>query len=108
VVTAIVPVVAPEGTVAVIFEALLTLKTAEVPWKATLVAPVKSVPVRGIIAPTLIIHAADDPAPPIEGAREVAERIPGSRLVTLDGGHLLLGHAQEIQRLTGDFIAGNQ
>jgi hypothetical protein len=38
----------------------------------------------------------------------VAERIPGSRLVTLDGGHFLLGHAQEIQRLTGDFIAGNQ
>ena len=35
VVTAIVPVVAPEGTVAVILAALFTLKAAAVPWKAT-------------------------------------------------------------------------
>ena len=50
VVTAIVPVVAPGGTVAVIFVALLTLKSAEMPWKATLVAPVKCVPVRVTLA----------------------------------------------------------
>lgn len=69
---------------------------------------VTEIPFESISAPTLIIHAADDPAPPIEGAREVAGRIPDSRLVTLDGGHLLLRHAQEIQRLTGDFIVSNQ
>lgn len=69
---------------------------------------VTEIPFESIIAPTLIIHAVDDPAPPIEGAREVAERIPGSKLVTLDGGHFLLRHAQEIQRLTGEFIASNQ
>ena len=32
--------------------ALLTLKTAEAPWKATLVAPVKCVPVRVTVVPT--------------------------------------------------------
>lgn len=38
------PVVAPVGTVVVIKEAETTLKTAAVPLKVTLVAPVRSVP----------------------------------------------------------------
>jgi hypothetical protein len=44
VVTAIGPVVAPLGTVAVIFVPELTVKVADVPWNFTAVAPVKLVP----------------------------------------------------------------
>ena len=53
VVTTIVPLVAPEGTVAVICVALTTLKIAAVvPLKATAVAPVKPVPVKVTEVPT--------------------------------------------------------
>ena len=60
VVTAIGPVVAPEGTVAVICEPL-TLKAAFVPLKLTAVAPAKFVP--------LIV--TDVPTPPEEGEKLV-------------------------------------
>jgi pimeloyl-ACP methyl ester carboxylesterase len=45
-----------------------------------------------IRVPTLIVHGADDDAVPVEGARYMAERIPGARLVELAGaGHLMMG-----------------
>ena len=47
------PVVAPVGTVVVISELETTLKTAAVPLKVTLVAPVRSVPRIITAAPTL-------------------------------------------------------
>ncbi|MEN6560148.1 MAG: alpha/beta hydrolase [Acidobacteriota bacterium] len=65
---------------------------------------VGEIPFERITAPTLILHAADDPAPPIEGARQVARRIPNSRLVVLDGGHFLLRHGPEILSRTGEFV----
>lgn len=68
---------------------------------------VVEIPFEMIKAPTLILHAVDDPAPPIEGAREVARRIPNSRLVELDGGHLMLRRADTVRRAIGDFTAGN-
>src|SRR5665647_2600517 len=53
VVTAIVPVVSPAGTVAVIcVPEEATLKVAEMPWKATAVAPVKPVPAKVTAVPT--------------------------------------------------------
>ena len=52
VVTQIFPVVAPVGTVAVIFVAESTVKFAETPWNVTLVAPVKFVPVIVTVVPT--------------------------------------------------------
>lgn len=52
VVTAIKPVVAPAGTVVVIWVAELTVKVAAVPLKVTLVASVKLVPVRVLLVPT--------------------------------------------------------
>ena len=62
VVTVIVPVVAPAGTVAVIWVALLAVKVeAGAPWKATVVAPVKFVPVR----------MTEEPTGPDTGAKEV-------------------------------------
>ena len=61
VVTAILPVVAPDGTVAVILCAALMMKVAGVPLKKTPVAPVKFVP--------LIVTLA--PAPPPAGVKPV-------------------------------------
>src|SRR6266540_1715171 len=52
VVTAICPLVAPLGTVAVTCEALLTAKPAEVPLNVTDVAPVKFEPLIVTLAPT--------------------------------------------------------
>ena len=66
---------------------------------------VGEVPFERIAASTLILHAVDDPAPPIEGAREVARRIPDSRLVELDGGHFLVRHEKEIQDAIARFTS---
>lgn len=59
-----------------------------------------------IKSPTLVIHAIDDPAPPIEGARKISSRIPNCDLVTFDtGGHLILNHDQEIIKSIHSFIS---
>src|SRR5207245_11637495 len=52
VVTLIVPVVAPAGTVAVIWVSEFTVNVAVVPLNVTAVAPVKAVPVSVTLAPT--------------------------------------------------------
>jgi len=58
-----------------------------------------------IKSPTLIIHAVDDPAPPYEGAKKVSGRIPGAELISIqDGGHLLLGHEEEVKKEISKFI----
>ncbi|GGK76250.1 transcriptional regulator [Mangrovihabitans endophyticus] len=58
--------------------------------------------------PTLIIHARDDPRVPVEHAAELAARIPGSRLVVLDGrNHLFTGAEPawaEFLRLLDEFL----
>jgi hypothetical protein len=62
VVTEIAPVVAPTGTVAVIWVSELTMKVlAAVPWNATAVAPVK-------LRPVIVTTA---PIGPLDGATEV-------------------------------------
>lgn len=67
------------------------------------------IPYERITAPALIIHAVDDPAPPIAGARLLAKRIPGCELVEFArGGHLLLGHEDEIKRAIHGFVFNGQ
>jgi hypothetical protein len=47
-----------------------------------------------IRVPTLLIHGTENPINPIGGARYMAERIPGTRLVELEGElHLPVGTA---------------
>jgi pimeloyl-ACP methyl ester carboxylesterase len=51
-----------------------------------------------ITVPVLIINAVDDPLTLYKNAQSAAERIPGSRLVTIEsGGHMLLGHEERIR-----------
>ena len=54
---------------------------------------------------TLIVHAVDDPAPPYEGAKEISGRIPVADLFSIqDGGHLLIGHEDEVKKEISKFI----
>jgi pimeloyl-ACP methyl ester carboxylesterase len=58
-----------------------------------------------IKAPTLIIHAVDDPSPPYEGAKKMSKEIPGAKLISFnEGGHLLLNHESEIKKEIRSFI----
>lgn len=62
-------------------------------------------PFEEITVPVLVVHAKDDPAPPYAGAVIVSERIPGCRLVSIEtGGHLLIGHEEEIRDAIRKFI----
>ena len=58
--------------------------------------------------PVLIINAVDDPLTLCENARSAAERIPGSKLVTIEsGGHMMLGHAERIKSEIVAFLEEN-
>jgi class 3 adenylate cyclase/pimeloyl-ACP methyl ester carboxylesterase len=45
--------------------------------------------------PTLLVHAVEDPTWPIEGARYMAEQIPGAQLVEVPGRSLISGSGSE-------------
>ncbi|MEA4907417.1 MAG: alpha/beta hydrolase [Anaerolineaceae bacterium] len=50
-----------------------------------------------IKTPVLVIHALDDPLAAPENVRGLAEKFPRARLYEVpDGGHLLLGHSEEM------------
>jgi pimeloyl-ACP methyl ester carboxylesterase len=62
-------------------------------------------PLEEIAVPVLIINAIDDPLALYDNARAMAERIPGAKLVTVEsGGHMLLGHGDEIQAAVAEFL----
>jgi 2-hydroxy-6-oxonona-2,4-dienedioate hydrolase len=57
-------------------------------------------------APTLIVTARDDLFGTLPAAQWTAERIPGARLIVLDGGgHLFLGKHGEVNRAIADFLS---
>jgi len=61
--------------------------------------------------PTLVLHAAGDRICPVEGARYVAERIPGARLVELAGDDHQPWASDDPERLIGEieeFVTGQR
>ncbi|MGJ4945824.1 alpha/beta hydrolase [Bradyrhizobium sp. HKCCYLS1011] len=63
-------------------------------------------PLETIEAPTLIISARDDLFNTAPAAEYAAMRIPRPRLVIFEsGGHLLMGHRQELRQLIAEFLA---
>lgn len=59
-----------------------------------------------IRAPTLIVHAGDDRLAPVATARFTARGIPGAATRIFDtGGHLLLGHHDEVRQRIATFPA---
>jgi len=63
-------------------------------------------PLEAIAAPTLIVSARDDLFNTLPASRFVASRIHNSRLEVFEtGGHLLVGHQQEVRELVAEFAA---
>jgi len=55
-------------------------------------------PLEEISVPVLIVNAVDDPLTLYKNAQSAAERIPGSKLVTIEsGGHMLLGQEERVR-----------
>ncbi len=62
-------------------------------------------PLQEIVAPTLVISARDDLFNTLQAAEFAASTIPNARLVVFDtGGHLLVGHEQEVRAIMGEFV----
>lgn len=61
-----------------------------------------------INAPTLVVHGSDDQIVDIEGARDLARRVPGAKILIFPGaGHLLLAEKpKELYAAVLDFILG--
>lgn len=68
---------------------------------------VNDYPLEAIEVPTLLVHARDDTLAPYTSAEAAAGRIPGARLVALDGGgHLMLGQQDVVAGAVSSFLAG--
>lgn len=64
-----------------------------------------ALPLDQITAPTLIVSAEDDTVAPQAWSRYTAEQISGSHLITYEtGGHMLLGHMEELRDVMRRFI----
>jgi pimeloyl-ACP methyl ester carboxylesterase len=62
-------------------------------------------PLEEIAVPVLIVSAVDDPLALYRNAQAMAAAIPGAKLVTIeDGGHLLLGHKDEVSAEISAFL----
>jgi 2-hydroxy-6-oxonona-2,4-dienedioate hydrolase len=62
-------------------------------------------PVERINCPTLVISVRDDLYGTAAAATHAAERMPNARLILYDtGGHLWVGHDEEMWRVIADFI----
>lgn len=58
-----------------------------------------------VTAPTLVVHARDDGINPFAIGVHTAESIAGAELMALpDGGHLLLGHADDVRDRVSEFL----
>lgn len=58
-----------------------------------------------IVAPTLAISVKDDLFGTFENARYTAEQIPGAKFVSYtSGGHIWLGHDDDVHREVADFV----
>ena len=66
-------------------------------------------PLAQVAAPALVVSAMDDPMALHANARALAEQMPGARLLAIpDGGHMMLGHTEEVRAAVVEFIRGLQ
>jgi pimeloyl-ACP methyl ester carboxylesterase len=64
-------------------------------------------PFERLRVPTLVVSARDDPLAPHRFAVKAAARIPGAKLVTVQGGgHFFIGHDAEVRTEIGAFVQG--
>jgi pimeloyl-ACP methyl ester carboxylesterase len=68
----------------------------------------RRLPLEEIVAPTLVISARDDLFNTLPAAELAAGNIRNARLVIYDsGGHLLVGHEQEVRQVVNDFLVSS-
>nr|WP_245262602.1 alpha/beta hydrolase [Ensifer sp. BR816] len=64
-------------------------------------------PLDKITAPTLVVSARDDLFNTLPAAKFAADKIPKAKLVVYDsGGHLLVGHEEDVRKVISDFLVG--
>jgi pimeloyl-ACP methyl ester carboxylesterase len=69
----------------------------------------RRLPLEEIVAPTLVIAARDDLFNTLPAAEFAAGNIPSAKLVVYDsGGHLLVGHADEVRQAVSDFLVSSR
>ncbi len=69
------------------------------------ITPACPYPLEEVKTPVLVIDALDDPLTITENVRELAGKIPNSRLILVpEGGHLLFGHVEEVKTEIAQFI----
>jgi pimeloyl-ACP methyl ester carboxylesterase len=62
-------------------------------------------PIEELKVPVLILHSEDDPVASFEKVKNVQHRFPNLRLVSFpDGGHMMVGHGEEIDKALDDFL----
>lgn len=62
-------------------------------------------PLEQIDVPTIVINARDDHLAPYRFAADAASRIPGAKLVSIErGGHLFIGHDDEVRDAVRSFV----
>lgn len=62
-------------------------------------------PFEQLTVPTLVVNARDDHLAPYRFAADAASRIPGAKLVTIErGGHLFMGHDNEVRGAIRAFV----
>jgi len=77
--------------------------------EAKIMAALERYPLERISAPTLAISAQDDGYEPYESARYTATQIPRARFLGYPtGGHLLVGHQQEVMAEITRFLKAQQ
>ena len=65
----------------------------------------RNYPLEKIKSPALMIHAMDDPMPAFDLAKQMAARIPNAEFMPVSsGGHLLIGHTDEVRNKINQFI----
>jgi pimeloyl-ACP methyl ester carboxylesterase len=66
-------------------------------------------PLAQIETPALVVSAVDDPMALHANARALAAQMPQARLLAVaDGGHLMLGHAEEVRAAVAEFVRSAQ
>ena len=64
-----------------------------------------SYPIESLQAPTLIFHAKDDKMASYAQAEKAVNRFPNCTFISFEtGGHLMVGHSEEIKRAVTEFI----
>jgi 2-hydroxy-6-oxonona-2,4-dienedioate hydrolase len=86
----------------------VTKRTAGLRNEGAAIDPNASYDLAKISAPTLVIHAKDDGINPFLFGEYTARNIPGTDFMALEtGGHLLLGHLEEIRTRVSAFLKAN-